>query len=67
MAKAAIRKLKADRFWRWLSVEVMGKPSPKKPIKQRPPKRVRLRKKDYERAWKRVEAQLERIANGSEV
>jgi hypothetical protein len=52
MAKAAIRKLKQDRFWRWLCVEVMGRPAPKQPIKQRPPKR--LSKKDFDRAWRRV-------------
>lgn len=32
MAKSAIRKLKARRFWRWLCCEVDGKPEPKQPI-----------------------------------
>lgn len=33
MAKAAIRKLKERRFWRYVCVELLGNPEPKKPIK----------------------------------
>lgn len=65
MAKAAIRKLKSRRFWRWLCVEVYGKPEPKQPIKQRPA--PRLKRKNFERAWARVRLMLERRRGGDEV
>lgn len=62
MAKAAIRKLKDERFWRWLCVEVYGKPAPKKPIKRNHKRRkINWRKFDRQcaRAWVVVQAKLE--------
>jgi hypothetical protein len=54
MAKAAIRRLKDERFWRWLCVEVYGKPAPKKPLKlYRKRRKFRPRKfaREYRRWW----------------
>ncbi len=48
MAKAAIRKLKMRRFWRWVCVDVYGKPEPKQPIKLCR-KRVKFRKGTFKR------------------
>lgn len=66
MAKASIRKLKSDRFWRWLCVEVYGKPPPKNPIKRRPPKKVRSRElqRMQQRAWPKVLRILEEWRQG---
>lgn len=66
MAKAAIRKLKDERFWRWLMVEVYGKPAPKQPIK-RNRKRTKFRKRRLnqlcDRGWITVQAKLEEWRN----
>lgn len=62
MAKAAIRKLKDERFWRWLCVEVYGNPAPKKPIKRcRKRRKINWRKFDRQcaKAFARVQVMLE--------
>jgi hypothetical protein len=62
LAKAAIRKLKTERFWRWLCVEVYGKPAPKKPIKldRRVPKfNKRKHERFCDRAVVKVMAMIE--------
>ena len=63
MAKAAIRELKDRRFWRWLCVEIYGKPAPKQPIK-RYRKHVRINPRKFKRlcddAFHRVLEKIER-------
>lgn len=54
MAKAAIRKIKERRFWRWLCVEVYGHPKPKQPIKRRPKSRRNLTDKQVSMSLKRA-------------
>lgn len=43
MAKAAIRKLKADRFWLWMLCEVYRKPRPSNTTKSIPSSNVGIR------------------------
>lgn len=74
MAKTQIKRLKAERFWRWTVVNVFGNQKAaayyaKHPIKQRKP-RFRWRKKlvreleqSCDRAWERVQAMLEERRN----
>jgi hypothetical protein len=59
MAKTQIKRLKERRFWRWLCVNVYGKPAPKDAIKKRPPRR--LTRGEKKRIKRRVAVVMRRL------
>lgn len=60
MAKARIRKLKQDRFWRWLTVEVYEKPAAADYYRRHPIKRRKMRLRYRRKFWREFNAACDR-------